>query len=156
YKLPDLLKLSDGTPVRTKQVWERQRRAELLALFRSEIYGTAPPKPDTLAFRIVETDRNAIDSKATFKRVEISFRLDGEPFTFQLKLFVPNQRRGKAPVFLLLNNRPPNNTDPSRKVRSEFWPAEYVIARGYAIAAIDFANDVEPDMRNAATGVRAF
>jgi hypothetical protein len=37
-----------------------------------------------------------------------------------------------------------NDTDPTRKVRSEFWPAEEVIARGYGIAA--FSNgDLDPD-----------
>ena len=35
------------------------------------------------------------------------------------------------------------NIDPTRKAKSEFWPAEEVISRGYAIAAF-FVGDVDP------------
>jgi len=38
----------------------------------------------------------------------------------------------------------------------EFWPAEYVIERGYAVAAINVAAEVEPDNAKATTGIRAF
>ena len=37
-----------------------------------------------------------------------------------------------------------SNTDPTRRERSDFWPAEQVIARGYAIAAIQ-VSDLAPD-----------
>ena len=30
-------------------------------------------------------------------------------------------------MFLLINNRPPSNTDPTRKEKSGFWPAEQVV-----------------------------
>ncbi len=49
-----------------------------------------------------------------------------------------------VPAFLLIDNRGPQNTDPERKVKSEFWPAEEAIARGYAIAVFSNA-DVDPD-----------
>jgi len=156
YALPDILTLAGGGKVTTTAVWEQQRRGELLDLFRQYVYGVAPPKPGTLTFRMVESDPKAMAGKATLKRVAISFTLQGEPFTFHLTLFVPNQRQGKAPVFLLLNHRGPENTDPTRQRQMEFWPAEYVIARGYAIAAINVAAEVEPDNAKATTGIRAF
>jgi dienelactone hydrolase len=71
-------------------------------------------------------------------------------------LFVPNPRSAKAPVFLLLNHRSADNTDPTRQVKSEFWPAEYVVERGYAIAAVNVAAEVEPDSAKATNGVRRF
>ncbi len=156
YTLPDMFTLAGGAKVTTPAVWEQQRRGELLDLFRRYVYGFAPPKPDTLTFRVVESDPKAMGGRATLKRVAISFQLQGEPFTFHLTLFVPNQRQGKAPVFLLLNHRGPENTDPTRKRQMEFWPAEYVIARGYAVAAINVADEVEPDKAKATTGIRAF
>ncbi|MCX8036450.1 MAG: acetylxylan esterase [Candidatus Sumerlaeia bacterium] len=155
YVLPGLFD-SAGGKITTPAQWEQQRRGELIELFRREVYGVAPPKPDTLAFRTVEADPKAMDGKATLKRVAIGFQLKGEPFTFHLTLFVPNERRGRAPVFLLLNHRGPDNTDPTRKTQSEFWPAEYVIGRGYAVAAINVADEVEPDNAKATTGIRAF
>jgi arylsulfatase A-like enzyme/dienelactone hydrolase len=156
YTLPDMFTLTGGEKVTTAAAWEQQRRGELLQLFRRYVYGFAPPRPDTLRFRLVETDPRAMDGNATLKRVAISFTLQGEPFTFHLTLFVPNERQGPAPVFLLLNHRSPANTDPKRQTKMEFWPAEYVIARGYAVAAINVATEVDPDRAKATTGVRAF
>lgn len=156
YTLPEIFRRPNGAPVRTLSDWQHHRRAELLDLFRSEIYGYAPPKPGNLTFKIVESDPKAMGGKASLKRVAITFQLQGEPFTFHLILFVPNQRRGKAPVFLTLNHRAPENTDPTRKIQSEYWPAEYVISRGYAVAAINVADEVDPDKNNATTGIRIF
>ena len=156
YTLPDIFTQDNGKKVTTTAVWEQHRRSELLNLFRSEVYGFAPPKPDNLAFRVVESDPQAMGGKATLKRVAISFQLQGEPFTFHLTLFVPNQRKGKSPVFLQLNHRGIDNTDPTRKTISDYWPAEYVIERGYAIAAINVSAEVEPDEPNATIGVREF
>ncbi|MBW3628410.1 MAG: acetylxylan esterase [Gemmatimonadetes bacterium] len=59
-------------------------------------------------------------------------------------LFLPNARPEPVPVFLLLNNRPATNTDPTRGQKSEFWPAEDLIARGYGIAALQ-VGDLAPD-----------
>ena len=156
YTLPDMFALKDGGRVTSAEVWEKQRRAELLALFRSEVYGVAPPKPDDLSFRVVETNPLAMDGKATLKRVAIGFKLGGELFEFHLTLFVPNQRVGKAPVFLLLNHRSIENTDPTREKKMEFWPAEYAIERGYAMAAINVSAEVDPDRRDATDGIRQF
>lgn len=156
YTLPDVLTLADGKHVTTTTVWEQQRRGELLELFRREIYGFAPPRPENLSFRIVESNPRAMEGRATLKRVAIRFQLQEEPFTFHLTLFVPNQRAGRAPVFLLLNHRSPDNTDPTRRVQSEFWPAEYAIERGYAMAAVNVADEVEPDNAKATNGVRMF
>jgi len=156
YTLPDMFALAGGGQVTSAEVWETQRRGELLALFRSEVYGVAPPKPDNLTFRVVETNPQAMEGKATLKRVAIGFKLGGELFEFHLTLFVPNQRAGKAPVFLLLNHRGIENTDPTREKKMEFWPAEYAIARGYAMAAINVAAEVDPDKRDATDGIRQF
>jgi hypothetical protein len=60
-----------------------------------------------------------------------------------LTVFLPNGG-GAPPIFLLLNNRPVSNTDPTRKEQSGFWPAEQVIARGYGIAALQNA-ELAPD-----------
>lgn len=156
YTLPDMFALAGGGRVASADVWEQKRRGELLALFQSEVYGVAPPKPGNLTFRLVETNPQAMEGKATQKRVAIEFQLNGEPFVFHLTLFVPNKRAGKVPVFLLLNHRGSENTDPTRQTKMEFWPAEYGIERGYAMAAINVAAEVDPDQRNATSGIRQF
>jgi dienelactone hydrolase len=156
YTLPELLTFADGRKVASADDWERVRRPELLALFRQHVYGVSPPRPANLAFRPIATDPQALGGRATLKRIAISFGIGAETFTFNLTLFVPNQRSGPAPVVLLLNHRGPENTDPTRKIQSEFWPVEYAVSRGYAMAAINVADEVDPDRRDATDGVRAF
>jgi len=155
YMLPDLFTFADGSKVTTTAQWETRRRGELLELFSREMYGVSPPKPAGLTFRVEQTDPHSMDGQATRKQIALSFPLGPETFTFRLTLFVPNALQGCAPVFLLLNHRPADNTDPTRVNRSDFWPAETAIARGYAIAAVNVSADVEPDRRDATTGVRA-
>ncbi len=77
YTLPDVLTLANGEKVTTATAWEQQRRGELLDLFRRHVYGFAPPKPETLTFRVVESDPKAMGGKATLKRVAISFHTPG-------------------------------------------------------------------------------
>jgi dienelactone hydrolase len=157
WTLPPLLEFSDGTSIKTAEDWSR-RRAELLGVFQSEMFGVSPPRPEGLAFEVVETDPRAMNGAATLKRIAIRFPLAGETFTFHLILFVPNARSQPAPVFLQINHRGVENTDPTRQTPSGFWPAEEVIARGYAIAAINVAAEVDPDNFEATqtNGVRAF
>ena len=157
WTLPPLLKSADGKVIDSPADWALQRE-QLLALFRSEMFGVSPPQPEGLAFKLIETDANAMDGAATLKRVAISFPIGSETFSFHLTLFVPNQRSGAVPVFLQINHRGIENTDPTRQTQSGFWPAEEVIARGYAIAAINVAAEVDPDNFEATQtqGVRAF
>ncbi len=142
YTLPELLR-SGGTTVRNQEEW-RKRRAEILELFRNNVYGRSPGRPERVRFRMIEELPRAMDGAATLKRVEVLSQQSGREHRFELTVFLPNARTTPAPVFLLLNNRPVSNTDPTRRERSPFWPAEQVIARGYGIAAIQ-NNDLAPD-----------
>ena len=145
YELPDVLKGRTGT-VRTSQDWPA-RRAEILELFREHVYGRSPGRPESLKFETLEENPRAMDGAATLKRIAVVSGQGGREHRFQLTVFVPNAARGPAPLFLLLNNRPASNTDPTRKEKSGFWPAEQVIARGYAIAALQ-VGELAPDNRD--------
>jgi hypothetical protein len=86
-----------------------------------------------------------MDGKATRKQVKISYRGPGGEGSLKLVLFTPNDAKTPAPCFLLICNRPAAaNIDPTREVKSPFWPAEQIVARGYAAAAF-FNGDVAPD-----------
>ena len=141
-ELPDPLALMDGRRVTTKDEWP-ERRAELLELFRSEVYGRVPAGPAQLSFTLLEEDPTAIEGLATLRRIAITSRHAGREHVFELLLFAPN-RGVPSGVFLVINTRPPSHTDPTRAIKSDFWPAERVLARGYAIAAIQ-ADEVAPD-----------
>lgn len=143
FELPDLLLTADGSTVRTINEWE-QRRKELLELFRDNMYGRRPGAPENLSFEVVEEDPSAMDGAATLRRVEVQSEHQGRLHKFNISLFIPNAASEPVPVFLLINNRDPDNIDPTRENKSDFWPAEQIIDRGYGIAA--FQNgELAPD-----------
>lgn len=135
FTLPDPLVTTDGSTVSTPAEWE-DRRAEILELFRANVYGRSPGQPDSLRFEILEENEQAMGGAAILRRIAIHSRQAEREHSFELTLFLPKRPSDPVPVFLLLNNREPIHTDPSRTEQSGFWPAEEVIARGYGIAAI--------------------
>jgi len=143
YALPDPLIAPSGARVRAVADW-KPRRAEILQLFRDTVYGRSPGPPQRVTFKRVDENPRAMDGAATLRRVAIVCEQAGRSLTIDLTLFVPNAIRGATPVFLLINNRPATNTDPTRAEKSGFWPAEQLIARGYAIAAIQYGQ-LAPD-----------
>ncbi len=142
YTLPDPLRVG-GAQVQSAAEW-RERREATLELFRQHVYGRRPGAPDLLRFEVVEQQPGAMGGAATLKRVAIVSEHQRRQHRFELILFLPNARAGAVPTFLLLNNRPVTNTDPTRAQQSPFWPAEEIIARGYGIAAFQ-VSDLAPD-----------
>src|SRR5689334_22744502 len=63
YTLPDLL-AHKGKHITSAATWPA-RRAEILDLFRANVYGRSPGKPEHLAFTILEEDAAAMDGAAT-------------------------------------------------------------------------------------------
>lgn len=143
FDLPHPLQALDSTFVRTYEEWP-QRRSEILKLFRTQMYGHRHGPPENLSFNIIEQDSKAMNGAATLSRVEIKSQQKGRSHEFELILFLPNEIQEPVPVFLLMNNRDEDNTDPARHKKSGFWPAEEVIERGYGIAAIQ-NDDLAPD-----------
>jgi hypothetical protein len=143
FVLPDPLQREDGTTVENKIQWQ-QHRQQLLEMFRHEMFGRSPGLPQHLNFLTIQEDTAAMEGMATLRRISIESIHHGRQHDFELTLFLPNRAKKPVPVFLLLNNRTSENTDPTRKHKSEFWPAEEVIARGYGIAAIQ-NNALSPD-----------
>jgi dienelactone hydrolase len=143
--LPDVLKESAGRKVENGQQWMASRRPEVLNLFREHVYGRAPVgPPEQITFETFDSAADAMEGKATRKQVRISYRGPGGEGAIKLVLFVPNAVPKPAPCMLLICNRPPKNIDPTRAEKSPFWPAEEIVARGYAAAAFHNA-DVVPD-----------
>lgn len=144
YVLPDVLRTQGGMPVTTAEQWSKTRRGEVLELFRTHVYGRVPATEYQQAFHVAHEDANALGGAATLRQVEVRISRGDKTLTIHVNLFFPNQRAEPAPAFLLICNRGAENIDPTREKKSEFWPVEEGIARGYAMAA--FLNaDVDPD-----------
>lgn len=142
-ELPDPLAKADGTKVTTAQEWKNTRRAEVLELFRTNIYGRAPlGRPADLKWETQVTP-DEMDGKATRKLVKISYSGPGGAGFINVVLFVPNAKK-PAPCFVFIDNRGADQIDATREKKSEFWPAEQIIERGYATAAF-LNSDLDPD-----------
>ena len=143
--VPELMTTFKGEKVTTREQWKKVRAPELLAEFTREEYGRRPvERPKTLSFAAAEPDAVMMDGKAIRKRVRVSYggKYGTNEFTFTA--FIPRQEQ-PAPAFILICNRSAaENIDPTREKKSDFWPAEQIVARGYA--AIAFWNgDIAPD-----------
>jgi hypothetical protein len=133
-----------GKKVSTAREWQQIRRPEIVKKFEENVYGKMPATFDHIKFSVMNRDAAAMNGRATRKEVRIEIQRNNQTVKLDLLLFVPNGSEKKVPVFLLINNRGKENTDPTRKTKSPFWPAEAVIDSGFAIAAIQ-VSDMAPD-----------
>ncbi len=147
YTLPDVLKTSSGKTIRNEEKWERLRRPEVLRLFEDHIYGQMPTDYDSIRYALTEDDRPEMNGKAVLKQAGVTVFRKGKSVQINVVLFIPTQAKKPVPVFLLINNRGKENTDPTRTKKSEFWPAEMVIDSGFAIAAFH-VSDLAPDNKD--------
>jgi hypothetical protein len=148
YTLPEVLTTGRNQKITSKKEWEKLRRPELLELFTTRVYGRVPNTPYKTEFKLVKENPNAMNGAATLKLVDITITANAKSITIHLGLFIPNKVPKPVPAFLLICNRPPaDNIDFTREKKSEFWPAEEVIARGYAVAAF-YNGDVDPDQHD--------
>ena len=144
YTLPDVLKTTKNVEVQRKTVWEQVRRPEIIKLFEENVYGQMPKSYDRFTYSVKNEKAGAMAGKAILKEVVIEVVNRNKPVKINLVLFVPTKPKKPVPVFLLINNRGKENTDPTRAQKSDFWPAEMVIDSGYAIAAFH-VSDLAPD-----------
>ncbi|MEJ2881228.1 alpha/beta hydrolase family protein [Pedobacter sp. GR22-6] len=147
YILPDVLRTTNGRTVKTKTRWEKDRRPEIISLFKQHVYGQMPGKFDSIRFELNREVANAMEGRARLKEVTVHIWNKGKQLGIPLVLFIPNSAKQPAPVFLLINNRSKRNTDPDRAMKSTFWPAEMLIEKGYAIASFH-VGDAAPDKKD--------
>lgn len=144
-RVPDPLTTVEGEKIQTAEQWQQIRRPEVLDLFREHIYGwPSVERPDSLQFNIVDIKENMMDGNATRKQIDISYEGPGGEGEFRLLLFVPSNVQKPVPTFLFINNRGYENMDPDRETKTPFWPAEYIVDRGYATAVFQ-VSEVAPD-----------
>jgi len=143
--LPDPLVASDGKRVASAAEWPA-RRAELVELFRHHVYGRAPVgRPDGMTITITEAASGVMGGLADRRQLRLGWKGPGGDGGMNLVLFVPTKRDKPVGCFLLICNRPADkHIDPTREIRSPFWPVEQMIARGYAMAAF-YNDDIDPD-----------
>jgi hypothetical protein len=164
YTLPDPLVLSNGKPVGNARTWTSERRAEIVKLYETEIYGAVPANAPKVTWEVSETDAAARDGAAVMKRVvgKIGNTPDGP--RINLTVYTPAKTTKPVPLILLVNfgggtgaargaatapataqaaparGRGPLNTEPP--------VAAEILARGWGYAMVGY-NDIQPDRANA-------
>jgi hypothetical protein len=180
--MPDPLVMFDGTPVKTKEQWIKQRRPELKELFQNYMYGYLPKAPKIKA-TVTKTEKDFFGGKATMKEVTIELGRKDAPKIYVV-MFLPNQKKSPAATILgtnfcgnhalttdprvtlnphwiptsqycpgVVNNKA---TDAARgKGIDSEWGIENAIDRGYAVVSF-FNGDVVPDKPDMTAGVFPF
>ncbi len=176
---PDPLVMLDGRKVSSAEMWMKERRPELKALFQHYMYGYFPAPPKNVKGVVARVDRTFFGGKATKKEVTITFGPPNCP-PIELLLVVPNKRTGPVPAFLGLNftgnhslvadstvalARPwmrdgpgvekNRATEAGRGQNIDTWAIEQSIDRGFAVATF-YYGDVLPDKPDFLDGVVPF
>ena len=140
-----------GVTPKSEAGWRNVRRPELKKILETEVYGRRPvERPPHLVFSAAEPDAVMMDGAAMRKRIRVEYGGKYGTNSFVFTAFIPRAAK-PAPSFVFICNRPPDeNIDPSRKVKSGFWPAEEIVARGYATMAF-WTSDVTPDKQHGNT-----
>jgi hypothetical protein len=173
FELPTPFKSLDDRSIGTTEDWNRIRRPEILELFKKEMYGRSPGRPDGLKFEVKSTKTNALDGLAT--RREILVRVASKPQWpgMMVLLYTPNKAPKPAPAFvglsfggnhaattepdvqitsrwvpnakdIIADNRA---TEASRGKESSRWAIKMILEHGYALATA-YYGDLEPDHRD--------
>lgn len=173
YHLPDPLLLEDGRQLQNAAQWENFQRGRILEKLQREEYGAILPRADSMRFELLGEKTGAFEGSATRKEIRIHNRMaDGREHSFDMLLYIPNQRKGKVPAFLGLNFKGNHNcsdepdvrpsgfkkpyciNEPERGLQVARWSFRQAVQRGYASATVCY-HDIHPDATGS-TGNSAF
>ena len=165
YTLPDPLLCADGKHVNSIKEWERTRRPELLQLLADQEYGRTPKNKIKTSYRLVSENPQALGGLATSKQVMFTFKGKGLERKALLLAYIPNQRKGRVPVFIGYNfmgnhsitsdttilfspyfEQIADKNSPAlqRGIQASRWPLEDIVHRGYAVVTMCY-QDIFPD-----------
>lgn len=120
---PELLRLKDGSPVTTPELWWKRRRPEIAEDFEREVYGRVPPDAPKIEWRMVRT---AEDKAGPFPVVarELRGRADNREFPeieVEIQMVVVTPAWIKQPVpLMILFGRPAFPSDPAPPAFAKF------------------------------------
>lgn len=180
YELPALLKMVSGKNVTSARQWEKERRPEILKLFKANVYGEFPGKAAGQHYRVNKINNSALGGKAVSKQITVFFTKDEQGPSMEVLIYLPKNVNGPVPVFAGYNfcgnqcvssdaeiaitkrwvrTEPKNTThvadSSSRGMQANEWDIEKIIDRKYGVVTA-YYGDLEPDNPEGwKTGVRS-
>ena len=123
-------------------------REEIVAFFTDNEFGRRPKEAEKLSLlRFEKTDEDRLMPGGAMVRKQARI-VYGGPYgtnSFPVVAFVPAGAKGPVPAFLLICNRDySKNCDPERVQKSDFFPVEEIVKRGFAAVSF-YTWDVAPD-----------
>ena len=153
YTLPDPLVTAGAKPVRDAKAW-RARRAEILNLYETHIYGRTPAKTPKVTWQVAETDPKARNGAAIRKKIAGAVGSNVDAPRITVTLTTPANANKPVPVILLVNfgggPPPPPGTatrGPGFNAHADPALADDILARGWGYATVGY-NDIQPDRAN--------
>lgn len=168
YTLPDPLKMQDGRTVTSREMWQAERRPELLELFRSQVYGQRPKTPEGIRFAVSEWKKSGtLQDKAICKEIQVLAPGESGELVelINFVLITPKDAKGPVPAFagILLIEPTLNDLNPGRPLPDDVGVKlpgmkllETILDRGYAVASLDPANFCPDDKQKHREGVLEF
>ncbi len=171
YSLPDPFMMSDGTRVKTLDDWVKKRRPEILAFFKSEMYGKIPEGHIDVIYETLGESRVALEGLAIRKEIRVHFSANNRDLQMDILIYLPKDVPQPVPVFIGMNfygnhticedpeitrthSWARNNeaigiknymaSEAPRGIRAGRWPVKEILKRGYGLATI-YYGDVDPD-----------
>lgn len=163
YTLPSLLTCADGTVVKDAETWQNKRRAEVLALFETHVYGKTPKKSLGKPQYQVETSDKVVfggKEQTNLIRKLVTIRFPNAPKAplLHVLIYLPKSER-PVPAFVVPNFKGnhtvvddpgiPINEATSQLARGSLanrWPVSMITGQGYAVATIWYGNiDLDHD-----------
>lgn len=157
YTLEDPLAFADGRRVETQADW-RSRREEIMGIFAREMYGQPPPAPEEVVTERFE-EGETLAGLGIRRQYRMWFRKDRTGPHIDWLVLLPNNIRGErakmsgegivyengatCPAIVFLNYGG-NHQLMRRTDASSVFPAETILARGYAVITACYG-DVSPD-----------
>ncbi|MBI5691086.1 MAG: acetylxylan esterase [Verrucomicrobia bacterium] len=170
-ELPDPLRSSAGKTITAPAQWE-QRRAEIIALYETHVFGPRITTTAKASFELRTEKPDALGGIAVRREIRIYLLGAKTGPWLDLLLYLPKGAPTKVPAFFGFNYmgnqsvtaeddvtitpawiRPAANTPgivknrataENRGAQARRWPLELILRRGYAVATACFG-EVEPD-----------
>jgi hypothetical protein len=141
FTLPDPLIMENGQKVTDAVTWTQKRRPELIRLFEMEVFGrTMAGRPEKMTWKFTATDPNAMDGKATAKKVVLYFDGTESGPSMQMDITLPKHTE-PVPVFVLAE-------------WGEVMPS--VLARGYGMIICKLSQIQQDKPDKYTESIRAF